>query len=121
MLRIRPEQMVALDAACLAAFIDDAVVHVERLVATGRLTLPSDESLRAWVERRVARGRALGLVEEDSTLRHLEVAGRFGEAFADGPDVIHFVDDEELCEVWPVALRQLESQARAVATMEEGE
>ena len=121
MLRIKQAQMTALDAACLAAFIDDAVAHVERLVATARLTVPSDEPLRAWVERRVVRARELGVFEEDSILRHIEVACRFGETFAEGPDVIHFVDDEELCELWPVALRQLESQARGAATTEEEE
>ena len=123
MFRIRKLQMEVLAAASLVDFVDEAVALVASLELSAPPSAPSPagEPLRAWVERRIARGLELGLVEEGSVLRHVEVAARFGEAFADELDVLGALDDPELCEDWSSMLAIFTAQAKGPGEDTEGD
>lgn len=108
MLKIRRPQIDALAALSRRRFIAGAVAHL-REVHPERWADLDEPAVAAWVERRLDRGVELGLVEELSLLRHLEVASRFDERFADSDDALGVLHDVEALHTWPEPLRLLEA------------
>jgi len=108
MLKIRRPQIDALANLSRRRFIASAVVHL-RDAHPERWTDAADDVTRAWVERRVDRGVQLGLVEEVSLLRHLEVASHFDERFADSDDAIGVLHNLEELQSWPEPMTLLAS------------
>jgi hypothetical protein len=112
MLKIRRPQIDALADLSRRRFAADARAHL-RAVHPERWTAVSDDALRIWVDRRLERGVALGLVEEVSLLRHLEVASRLDEPFADSNDAVGILHDLDELRRWPEPLALLERLHRA--------
>ncbi len=113
-LKIRRAQIDALALLAERRFAAGARVHLlgahpERWGAASAATLA------AWVERRLERGRQLGLVEELSLLRHLEVASRLDEPFADSPDALGVLHDLDALRRWPEPLDLLAEIRRSGA------
>ncbi|MDC0716826.1 hypothetical protein [Nannocystis bainbridge] len=108
MLKIRRPQIDALTALSRRRFVVGAVAHL-RDAHPERWDEASDEVAAAWVERRLDRGLALGLVEEVSLLRHLEVASRFDERFADSDDAIGVLHNLDELQSWPEPMELLGS------------
>ncbi|MDC0667894.1 hypothetical protein [Nannocystis radixulma] len=115
MLKIRRPQIDALAALSRRRFLADARVHL-RYVHPERWAAVADPVLGAWVERRVARGVQLGLVEELSLLRHLEVASRLDERFADSNDALGVLYNLDELRRWPEPMALLARLHRATAT-----
>ncbi|MCY1059724.1 hypothetical protein [Nannocystis sp. SCPEA4] len=108
MLKIRRPQIEALANLSRRRFIASAIVHL-RDAHPERWAEAPDDVTGAWVERRVARGLELGLVEEVSLLRHLEVASHFDERFADSDDAIGVLHNLEELQSWPEPMDLLAS------------
>lgn len=108
MLKIRRPQIDALATLSRRRFLAGAAVHL-REVHPERWADVGEPEVAAWVERRVDRGVELGLIEELSLLRHLEVASRFDERFADSDDALSVLHDVEALHTWPEPLHQLEA------------
>lgn len=107
MLKIRRSQIDALAALSRRRLLTGAADHLRR-VHPERWAAAADATLAAWVERRIGRGEQLGLVEEVSLLRHLEVASRLDERFADSPDALGVMHDLEALRSWPEPMALLE-------------
>lgn len=114
-LRIRPAQLEALAALSRRRFVDNAVLHL-RQEHPERWAAAADASVRAWAERRLARGEALGLIEEAALLRHIEVASRLTERFAESPDAIGVLHDHAAVRDWPPTWDLLQQLHRADAS-----
>lgn len=114
MLRIRPAQLAALADLSRRRLVAGAVTHL-RDAHPERWADADDASVAAWTERRLARGEALGLVEESTLLRHLEVASRLSEAFADSPDALGVLHNHDAQHDWPATWDLLTTLHRAAA------
>ena len=99
-LRIRPPQLAALADLSRRRLVISAVAHL-RDEHPDRWADSPDPAVTPWAERRLARGQELGLVEEAALLRHLEVASRLGEKFADSPDAVGVLHDHGALQDWP--------------------
>jgi hypothetical protein len=99
-LRIRPPQLAALADLSRRRLVISAVAHL-RDEHPDRWADSPDPAVTTWAERRLARGQELGLVEEAALLRHLEVASRLGEKFADSPDAVGVLHDHGALQDWP--------------------
>ncbi|MCY0988061.1 hypothetical protein OV203_13065 [Nannocystis sp. ILAH1] len=108
MLKIRRPQIEALTNLSRRRLVAGGVVHL-RDAHPERWAEATDEVAGAWVERRLARGLQLGLVEEVSLLRHLEVASLFDERFADSDDAIGVLHNLEELQSWPEPMELLAS------------
>ncbi|WAS94758.1 hypothetical protein [Nannocystis punicea] len=115
MLKIRRPQIDALAALSRRRFAADAGAHLRR-VHPERWAAVADAPLHGWVERRIVRGLKLGLVEELSLLRHLEVASRLDERFADSNDALAVLHDLDGLRRWPEPMALLECLHRATVT-----
>jgi hypothetical protein len=102
--------MEKLTEYAIASFVERAARFVASLDTEVSALAP--EALRAWVERRAKAAFDMGLVEEDSVLRHLEVAARWGEELADEADTLQVLADPSMFEDWPAMRRVFEEQAR---------
>ncbi|HEY0138962.1 MAG TPA: hypothetical protein VGB85_32975 [Nannocystis sp.] len=100
LLQIRPSQVQALTELAQRRFVADAELHVRGLELP-RWREVGAPVLRAWVRRRIDVGVALGLVEELALLRHLEVAARHDERFADSEDVLGLLHSLPDLQRWP--------------------
>ncbi len=113
-LKIRRAQIDALAELARSRLVAGGCVHL-REAHPERWTAASGPVLCAWVERRLARGSALGLGEELSLLRHLEVASRLDERFADSPDALGVLHDLVALRRWPEPLALLTAIHRSTA------
>lgn len=113
-LRIRPAQLAALTDLSRRRLVVGAVAHL-RDEHPERWGEAPEAAVTAWCERRLARGQELGLVEEAALLRHLEVASRLGERFADSPDAIGVLHDHDALRDWPATGEFLARLQRAAA------
>lgn len=114
MLKIRRAQVDALAGLAARRFAAGAREHL-RVAHPERWAGAPPATLAAWVERRLERGRQLGLVEELSLLRHLEVASRLDERFADSPDSLGVMHDLVALRRWPEPLELLGTIRRSAA------
>jgi hypothetical protein len=115
MLKIRRPQIDALAELARRRFQADARAHL-REAHPERWAEADEEVLAAWVERRLASGVRLGLIEEASLLRHLEVASRLDEPFADSDDAVGVLHDLDELRRWPEPLALLTSLHQAMAS-----
>lgn len=112
MLKIRRPQVDALATLARRRTLAGAAVHLREAHPERWADAPEAE-LSAWAERRIDRGLQLGLVEELALLRHLEVASRTSEDFADSPDAMCVLNDLEALRRWPEPLPFLERLHRS--------
>ncbi|WAS91725.1 hypothetical protein [Nannocystis punicea] len=108
MLKIRRPQIEALANLSWRRFVASAVAHL-RDAHPERWAEAAEDVAGAWVERRLTRGMHLGLLEEVSLLRHLEVASHFDERFADSDDAIGVLHNLDELQSWPEPMELLAS------------
>lgn len=99
MLRIRPAQFEALTALSRRRLVVGAAAHLRDEHPERWAEAPA-YAVTEFVTKRLARGEELGLVEELSLLRYLEVASRYGDRFADSPDAIGVLHDQDALHDW---------------------
>jgi hypothetical protein len=79
-MRIRQEQMQALDEAMLRDFEARAMAHLRRCFPD-RLASTENSNLLPWIERAIARAREYGVKTENDVLRYLEFEAQYGPDF----------------------------------------